>query len=148
MRLVVIESPYAARQAPRGLAGVAAESYLLRLNANRLYLNAAIRDCLSRGEAPFASHAMYTCALDDNNGQERALGIQAGFEIGKRLDARVFYLDKGLSPGMVQGVEQAIHWGQPVELRSLREWRGAGYFRAMRDIAPMIPDWLPVEWGV
>ena len=64
MRLVIIESPYAGN-----------------VPLNLLYLRACMRDCLSRGEAPFASHALYTQpgVLDDGDPAERAHGIEAGF---------------------------------------------------------------------
>src|SRR5262249_60292240 len=42
-----------------------------------------LRDCLQRGEAPLASHLLYTQTgvLDDGIAAERALGIQAGFRV-------------------------------------------------------------------
>ena len=46
MRFVIVESPYAGDVA-----------------ANVEYARAAVADCLRRGEAPFASHLLYT--LDD-----------------------------------------------------------------------------------
>ena len=38
----------------------------------------SIRDCIARGESPYASHQMLTEALDDTNPIERNAGIQAG----------------------------------------------------------------------
>ena len=35
----------------------------------------AMLDCLKRGEAPFASHLLYTQALDDSDAAHRKLGI-------------------------------------------------------------------------
>jgi len=64
MILVILETPYAG-----DVAG------------NLAYLRACMRDCLQRGEAPFASHALYTQAgvLRDDVAAEREQGIHAGF---------------------------------------------------------------------
>ena len=43
------------------------------------YVHACIRDSLLRGEAPIASHVLYTQALDDTVPEERAAGMSAGF---------------------------------------------------------------------
>src|ERR1700693_1541940 len=68
MRLVVIESPFAA------IGDRSIEHHLK-------YLRAAMHDCLMRGEAPYASHALYTQpgVLDDGKPDERKHGIKAGF---------------------------------------------------------------------
>lgn len=108
-RPVVIESPYAGD-----------------LGANRLYLDACIRDCLDRGETPYASHRMLTGALRDKVPGERAVGIAAGFgmaEVLARAGApRVVYVDLGISAGMRQGIAHARHIGQAIERRSLPNW--------------------------
>jgi hypothetical protein len=104
MRLVVIESPFAGD-----------------VERNLSYVRAAMADCLARGEAPFASHAIYTQpgVLDDGNSQERTLGIEAGLEWARRADATVVYTDLGLTAGMQLGIENAQTAGRPVEYRSL-----------------------------
>lgn len=96
-RLVVVESPYAGD-----------------VERNLAYLRAAMRDCFSRGEAPYASHALYTQpgVLDDNDPAERSLGIQAGFLWAAHAHARVFYLDLGWSRGMREAHRDAILRGQ------------------------------------
>lgn len=110
MRLVLVESPYAGD-----------------VERNLRYLRAAMRDCLLRGEAPFASHALYTQpgVLADENGDERALGMAAGFCWGAKADATVVYRDLGVSGGMQRGIEDAAVVGRPVEIRSLPEWASA-----------------------
>lgn len=107
MRLVIIESPYAGD-----------------VNRNVRYLRAAMRDCLLRGEAPFASHALYTQpgVLDDLIPGERGLGIEAGLRWGERADATVVYEDFGLTPGMLLGISRAKDCGRPVEFRKLEGW--------------------------
>lgn len=104
MRLVCVESPYAGDVA-----------------ANLAYARDCLSDCLRRGEAPIASHLLYTQpgVLDDDVPAERALGIAAGFAWNERADATVVYVDRGVSRGMVAGVEHAHRFGRPVELRSL-----------------------------
>lgn len=84
MKLVVIESPYAGD-----------------VERNMLYLDFCIRDCLARGESPYASHRMLTSALDDNIPKDRELGIDAGLAWRRRADDRLFYLDLDWSGGML-----------------------------------------------
>jgi hypothetical protein len=104
MKRVVIESPYAG-----DLAG------------NALYLRACLRDALLRGEAPFASHAIYTLpgVLDDADPDQRQLGIQAGFEWRAAADVSIFYIDRGWSGGMRLGREHCEKHGLPYQLRVL-----------------------------
>ena len=102
MRRVVIESPYAGNVAQ-----------------NMAYLRRCMRDCLLRGEAPFASHAIYTQVLDDSIPSERKWGIEAGFAWRDLAEATVVYTDLGTSEGMKLGIEDAEKKGRPVEYRSL-----------------------------
>jgi hypothetical protein len=104
MRRVILESPYAGDVA-----------------ANEAYARAAMRDCLLRGEAPIASHLLYTQpgVLDDAIPEERMLGINAGLVWGTLADATVVYADRGISRGMKYGIERAEHEGRPVEYRTL-----------------------------
>ena len=105
---VIIESPYAGD-----------------VERNLRYLRAAMRDCLHRGEAPYASHALYTQpgVLDDDDPAERALGIVAGFVWRAAADKTVVYQDLNMSSGMRQGIEHAETIGHPIEYRRLGgEW--------------------------
>lgn len=110
MRLVILESPYA------GDAMV--------VERNIAYARAAMHDCLLRGEAPFASHLLYTQpgVLNDVLPVERRLGIKAGLEWGRAADATVVYTDLGETPGMIEGVGRANICGRTVEYRQLPEW--------------------------
>jgi len=83
METVIIESPYAGD-----------------VERNIKYLQRCIRWCFENGYAPFASHQMYTYALDDEIWGERQLGIAAGREWAKRADKQLFFIDYGKSPGM------------------------------------------------
>ena len=72
---------------------------------NRAYLEACIRDSISRGETPYASHKMLTDALDDLNPEERKTGIQAGLDLRQQLIEKcgavvAYYTDLGWSSGM------------------------------------------------
>lgn len=73
------------------------------------YLDACLLDSLRRGEAPFASHGLYTRAgvLDDLEPGERDLGIRAGFEWRYAASVTAVYLDLGTSSGMRAGVDHA-----------------------------------------
>jgi len=80
-----------------------------------------MHDCLLRGEAPFASHLLYTQegVLDDKILPERILGIEAGFAWKAVARASVVYVNRGISGGMHLGIREAIVRGQPLEYRSL-----------------------------
>ena len=83
-----------------------------------------MRDCLLRGEAPFASHALYTQpgVLDDDIPDERDAGIVAGFVWREAASATVVYTDLGVSSGMMRGVAHSKKNGIPVEQRTLDGW--------------------------
>jgi hypothetical protein len=87
---------------------------------NRRYAQLCCLDCLiNRGEAPFASHLIYTQVLDDEIPDQRALGIEAGIVWGKGGDIRAVYQDLGISKGMSYGIAAAEGIGQRVEYRNL-----------------------------
>jgi hypothetical protein len=107
MRRVIVESPYAGNLLQRWL--------------NRRYARRCLHDCLKRGEAPFASHLLYTQpgVLPDGVRLERELGISAGLIWGACAEATVVYTDRGISKGMDRGIKEAKTMGRPVEFRSL-----------------------------
>lgn len=78
-----------------------------------------MKDCLARGEAPFASHLLYTQCLDDTNPEERRLGMEAGFVWRTPETKTVVYLDYGTSGGMARGIHNAHKKGSLVELRKI-----------------------------
>lgn len=104
MRRVIVESPYAGD-----------------VERNLRYLRACMADCLARGEAPFASHALYTQpgVLRDEDPRERDLGIQAGFAWRQSAEATVVYTDLGMSRGMEYGLAHARGLGHVIEYRKL-----------------------------
>lgn len=89
---------------------------------NVSYARACMRDCLTRGEAPFASHLLYTQVLDDLHPAQRERGLAAGLAIGARLEKTVVYTDLGISRGMALGIESAKRCGRPIEYRTLGSW--------------------------
>lgn len=103
MRRVVIESPFAA---PPGTPEAEVPACVAR---NLRYLRACMFDCFERGEAPYASHALYTQpgVLDDGKQADRDLGIHAGFEWRHAANATVVYTDLGTSRGMEYGIKAA-----------------------------------------
>lgn len=103
MRRVILESPYAGN-----------------VTENLSYLNECIRDSLLRGEAPFASHLMYTSAFDDAKPEERRIGIEAGYEWWDAADAVIFYTDLGWSKGMNAAWDRARKLKENVEQRQIR----------------------------
>lgn len=86
---------------------------------NLKYAHACVADCLMKGEAPFASHIMYTVATNDKNPVERAFGINAGLTFLKFADKSVVYTDLGVSEGMKKGIDEAYRLGIEVEFRKL-----------------------------
>lgn len=119
MRRVILESPYAGD-----------------VEANVAYARACLRDCLERGEAPIASHLLYTQpgVLRDDVPEEREWGIAAGLAWSDTFvcDAAVFYTDRGWSKGMLAAKDHHLENGTPIEERTL-----PGY------VAPTPePDWI------
>lgn len=112
--LVVVESPWRGDSPGQS-----------RRNAK--YARDAIRDCLTRREVPFASHVLYagSGALDDNDPEERQLGMDAGWCMYAHADYVVVYDDFGVSPGMQEGIKRARTAGLHVEYRKLEGWTHA-----------------------
>jgi hypothetical protein len=88
---------------------------------NIFYARLCIRDSLSRGEAPFASHLFFTQTgiLDDQIPGERKKGIEAGLAWGFLAELTAVYTDRGVSSGMEQGMESARACGRPIDYREL-----------------------------
>ena len=80
-----------------------------------------MRDSLLRGEAPFASHGLYTQpgVLRDEVPEERTHGIEAGFAWREVAHKTVFYVDRGWSRGMEYGYQHAQKLGHTIEVRTL-----------------------------
>jgi hypothetical protein len=114
MERVLVESPFKGE-------GATEEEKRMNEERNKQYARACLRDCLQRGEAPFASHLLYTQegVLDDNLPKERALGIEAGLVWGEMAEKTVVYTDLGITDGMKKGIKRANEQGRLVEHRNL-----------------------------
>ena len=110
MKRVIIESPYKSKD-PAIVA------------RNVRYARKCLLDSLMRGEAPLASHLLYTQPgiLRDDIPAERRLGIDAGLAWGNPAEATVVYTDLGVTPGMEQGIARAEAEERPVEYRKI-DW--------------------------
>lgn len=106
---VIVESPYAGD-----------------IERNTARARAAMRDCLMRGEAPYASHLLYTQegVLRDEVPEERQHGIEAGFAWHQVADLVAVYTDHGISNGMKYGIANAEKLGIPVEYRQVIDITG------------------------
>ncbi len=104
MRLVVLESPYTGN-----------------VDRNTTYARAALRHSLSLGEAPLASHLLYTQpgVLCDDIPAERQWGIDAALAWATAASATVVYADYGISAGMWYGITNAEAANRPIEYRYL-----------------------------
>lgn len=104
MRRVVIESPYGGDR-----------------ERNVAYARLCLLDALQRGEAPVASHLLYTQVLDDDVDGDCALGLEAGWEWIRPglIQALAVYEDLGVSRGMQGAIDLAWQRGVKVERRRL-----------------------------
>lgn len=102
MRRVIIESP---------LSG--------DFERNIRYARLCMLDCLQRGEAPFASHLLYTQVWDDLKPGDREAGIRAGLAWQLGANLIVAYVDLGISEGMQRAIDLAPTIPQHVERRNL-----------------------------
>lgn len=103
-KFVIIETPFAGD-----------------VHSNTEYARDCLYDSLLRGEAPFASHLLYTQVLDDTDEWERDWGINAGLELAKRADLTAVYTDRGISRGMTLGIKAAEVAMRPIEYRTLAD---------------------------
>lgn len=122
----IVESPYAA-ETEEGVA------------ENLEYLTRCLLDSFAREEAPFASHGFYTMFLDDNDEDHRKLGMLAGWTWAARAPQIAFYIDRGMSQGMLLHLEllaKAPRNGQRILFRSIEEDHGSAWMRERIDELP------------
>ena len=106
MKRVIIESPYAAPT----IDGI---------ERNVKYARACVQDSVLRGEAPIASHLLFTQPgiLRDDVQEERNAGIAAAWMDVAEICA--VYTDLGLSAGMERGILAAARSRIEIEFRKL-----------------------------
>ncbi len=104
MRLVIVESPFSGD-----------------VQANIAYARRCVRDSVLRGEAPIASHLLFTQdgVLDDTKPEERKLGMEAGWAWMQSADLVAVYDDRGISEGMKHGIALAEDWRVAIVYRSI-----------------------------
>ena len=85
---------------------------------NVLYARLALLDSLERGEAPFASHLLYTQVLDDKIPGDRVRGLSCESTWLAAADLVACYTDRGISDGMQYALDQA-RGTKPVEYRTI-----------------------------
>lgn len=102
---VILESPYSGD-----------------IERNIKYARMCVRDSLSRGESPIASHLLYTQEgiLKDEIPEERQWGIDAGLAWKDVAEKHVFYIDYGYSDGMIYAKQYATKNNIPIEERKLK----------------------------
>lgn len=95
---------------------------------NLAFLRACMRKCLLQGEAPYASHALYTQpgVLKDDDPDERQRGIHAGLAWADVAQKIVMYTNYGLSRGMEYALARHKENGKIVEMRVLEGWESQG----------------------
>ena len=86
---------------------------------NKAYLDRCLLDSLKRGEAPIASHKIFTDILDDNSPNQRNIGIRAGLAWIQVADLMAVYTDLGISDGMENAMSRARLHKIPIELREI-----------------------------
>lgn len=105
MKRVLLESPFAGN-----------------IERNVAYAKLCMKELLLEGMAPIASHLLWTQPglLDDNNKEQRRLGIAAGHAWLLGAEAAMFYIDFGMSAGMEIGLQRAKELKVPYFFRNLQ----------------------------
>lgn len=106
MKRVIIESPFKGENAYQN-------------ERNKRYALECMRDSITRGEAPFLSHLLYTQILTESVSKERNLGIEMGLLWGEIAELTVVYTDNGISEGMQKGIDHSLLFNRPIEYRTL-----------------------------
>ena len=117
-RTTLILSPYRGKPAAYAVDDLnMQDDWSRRRNteANVEYAIECCKDSVARGEAPFASHLLYPQFLDDNDPEQRKIGltcerawIEAAVSNGKQLLVAI-YVDRGISDGMQETLEFLIN---------------------------------------
>ena len=85
------------------------------LSENLIYLNMVARQLATKNNlSPLFFHGFYTHFLNDHCDTERALGLNLSFMHHKGIDTRIITVDRGISKGMILGMETGLkHGGSP-----------------------------------
>lgn len=91
---VQVESPFRPKASDQTV-------YRVELVRNIKYAQLCMLDSLSKGEAPFLSHLLYTQVWSE---ELRDAGIAAGLSWLRSADLHAFYTDRGMSGGMKSAI--------------------------------------------
>lgn len=138
MKIVCLESPFKPSEADVAkYEGRYTRADLLRQNIN--YARLALLNALSRGEAPFASHLLYTQVWSES-ADLRDAGIKAGIEAHQVCHTVALYVDLGISKGMQLAADHASLIGVEQARRLILDTAG----KDVRDVlAALTPNPLP-----
>ena len=114
MKRVILISPFGSRA---GMVTPRAKAYSRALHV--AYAEMCLRHSIEKGEAPIAGHLLYPRVLNDEDRNERTLGMLLGQAWGKVAECAVVYTDHGISKGMAEDVEVLKKAGVSVEYRCL-----------------------------
>lgn len=103
VKLIVVESPYGSDDQAE-------------IDANVKYVRRCMSFVFDVGHAPYASHDLYTHegVLRDEVPEERTKGMEAGYAWGAKADEVWFFMDRGFSGGMAEGMRRAMRHGKPM----------------------------------
>lgn len=123
-----VRQPTLKEQTKKFIRTIIESPFAGNVEKNLTFLRAAMRKCLLQGEAPYASHAIYTQpgVLDDNNPDERLHGIDAGLAWADTAQKIVAYTNLGISRGMEYALARHKENGKIVEMRVLEGWENSG----------------------
>jgi len=93
-----------------------------KVSRNVAYARACLEHSLGLGEMPFAGHLIYPMVLNDDDPDERRIGMRAGLTWMEIADYVAVYTDLGISPGMKFGIEEASIMGKRVEFREIPDF--------------------------
>lgn len=124
----VVRQPTLLEKATGFLRTIIESPYAGNVEKNLTFLRACMRDCLLKGEAPYASHGLYTQpgVLDDDVPEERIHGIHAGLSWADAAQKIVAYTNLGISRGMEYALTRHKENGKLVEMRVLEGWASEG----------------------
>lgn len=104
VELVLLESPYYTEDKSA-------------MKENIKFAEECMRNSLMRGEAPMASHLLYTRVLKEDG--ERSIGMSAALSWQTVVDKLVVYSDRGITDGMTESINLAAKKGLRIEYRTL-----------------------------
>lgn len=117
MLIVCIESPFRPSDADvASYEGRYSRAELLRQNL--VYARLALLNSLLRGEAPLASHLLYTQVWSEKP-ELRENGIKAGIEAHHVCGLVALYVDLGVSGGMKAAKDNASLLNAPISTRTI-----------------------------